>query len=244
MKKTLIYAALMFVLILSLTGCTISMVTGSGKVVTSNRPVSGFTTLLFAGIGDITITQGASESLKIDAEDNIMDKIVTTVKNGQLYIGFERENWQDLVNPTKGIKFSLTVKNLSSLELSGVGSITAPTFKASSLTIKVGGAGSIDLAKLDVGSAIVNMSGAGNVKLGGRVTDLNATLSGLGNFECGDLQAATAKVNMTGAGGATIWAKDSLDVSITGAGTVGYYGTPKLSKNVTGLGVLNELGAK
>ncbi len=244
MKKILMITSLMALIILSLSGCTINMVTGSGKLVTSNRPVSGFTSLLFAGIGDVTIIQGATESLKIEAEDNIMDKIVTTVKSGQLYIGFERENWQDLVNPTKGIKFTLTVKNLNSIELSGAGSITAPSFKADKLTIQVGGGGGINLAKLEAASITVNMSGAGNVELKGKVTDLSATLSGVGNFACGDLQVVNAKVNVTGAGGSTIWARDNLNVSITGAGSVGYYGTPKLIKTVTGLGVLNELGAK
>jgi hypothetical protein len=244
MKKTLIFASLSILLILSLTGCTISMVTGSGKLTTDNRSVSGITSLLFAGIGDVTITQGASESLKIEAEDNIMPKIVTTVKGGQLYIGFERENWQDMVNPTKGIKFTLTVKNLNSIELSGLGSVTIPAFKADKLEIKIGGAGGIKISKLESAAVTASMNGAGNLELLGKVTNLDVTLSGLGNFSCGDLQVLNAKVNVSGAGGATIWARDTLNVTIAGAGTVGYYGSPKLSKNITGLGVLNELGVK
>ncbi len=244
MKKSLLIIAILSIIMLSLSACTINVVTGDGRLTTDTRNVSGFDSVLFSGLGDVTIVQGPTEGLTIEAEDNIMPLITTQVKAGQLYIGFERQNWQDIVRPTKTIKFTLSVTNLNSIEISGVGSLSANSLKGDNMTIKVGGAGGVTIKNLDASSLTAIMSGAGNVDISGKVNLLDATLSGVGNFSCGDLQAATAKVNVTGAGGAKVWASDSLSVSITGAGSVSYYGSPAISKTITGLGVLNQLGSK
>ena len=244
MKKSLLVLSVMLLLMLSLSACSIDMVTGSGRLITDTRQVAGYDSVLFSAIGDVTITQGSTEGLTIEAEDNIMPKIITEVRGTQLYIGFDRQSWQDIIRPTKSIKFTLTVKNLNSIEMDGVGSITAPSFETDKLTVRIGGAGGIKLTNFSASSLTAIMSGAGNVEISGKVNSLDATMSGVGNFACGDLQTQTAKVNLTGAGGATVWAANSLDVSITGAGSVSYYGTPKLTKNVTGVGVLNQLGDK
>jgi Putative auto-transporter adhesin, head GIN domain len=244
MKKSLFLMSVFILLTLILSACTIDMVSGSGHLTTDTRKVSGFDSVLFSAIGDVTIIQGPTESLTIEAEDNILPKIITEVRGAQLYIGFDRQNWQDIVRPTKGIKFTLAVKSLNSLEMSGVGSLTADSLAADKLTVKVGGAGAVKITNFSGSSLSAIMSGAGNVEFSGKVNSLDATMSGVGNFACGDLQTQSAKVNLTGAGGATVWASSRLDVSITGAGSVSYYGKPKITKNVTGVGVLNELGAK
>ncbi len=244
MKKSLLLIAIFSIIMLSLSACTISMVTGNGQLETQTRDVSGFTSVLFAGLGDVTIVQGQNEGLTIEAESNIMPLIITTVQNGQLYIGFERQNWQDIVRPTRSIKFTLSVKNLNDIEISGVGSLSANSLSGEDMTIKVDGAGGVTIKNLTASSLTAIMSGAGNVDVSGKVTSLDATLSGVGNFSCGDLQAVSAKVNVTGAGGAKVWASDSLSVTITGAGSVSYYGSPAISKNIAGLGVLNQLGSK
>jgi hypothetical protein len=244
MKKIGLVLSIIVLLALNLSACTIDMISGSGRLITETRQVSGFNEIVFSAIGDVTVTQGATEGLTIDAEDNIMPKIVTEVRGNQLYIGFDRQNWQDIIRPTKGIKFTLAAKNLSLIEMDGVGSITAPSLETDALTVKIGGAGSINLTDLSASSLSVIMGGAGNVEISGKVNSLTATMSGVGNFSCGALQTQTAKISLTGAGGATVWAANSLDVSITGAGTVSYYGSPKITKNVTGVGVLNELGTK
>ena len=244
MKKSLFLMSVFILLTLILSACTIDMVSGSGHLTTDTRKVSGFDSVLFSAIGDVTIIQGPTESLTIEAEDNILPKIITEVRGAQLYIGFDRQNWQDIVRPTKGIKFTLAVKSLNSLEMSGVGSLTADSLAADKLTVKVGGAGAVKITNFSGSSLSAIMSGAGNVEFSGKVNSLDATMSGVGNFACGDLQTQSAKVNLTGAGGATVWASSRLDVSITGAGSVSYYGKPKITKNVTGVGVLNELGEK
>ncbi len=243
--KKLTYAMLVFCLVVITTSaCTINMTTGSGKVKTETRNVTGFSGVQFAGLGQLDIIQGTSEGLTIEGEDNILPKIVTDVRSGVLYIGFERDNWQDMVRPTRNLIFTLKVKNLNSLDLSGLGNVTVPRLTAEALSIKVSGAGGVKIAQITANTVTSSMSGAGNVDLAGKITGQTLTLSGLGNYSAGDLESQTASITVSGAGGAKVWAKDTLNVKIGGAGSVSYYASPKVTKEISGLGVVDSLGNK
>jgi hypothetical protein len=227
-----------------LSGCGVTIVNGSGKSITQNRTVANFQYVSLEGLGDIMITQGTTESLTIEAEDNVMALIKTEVKNGTLSIRFDQKNWQDMIRPTKPIKFALGVKTLSGVELSGAGNIQAPTLKTSTLTVKISGAGAVKLDKLEASELSTSVSGLGNVELAGTVPKQTVDLSGAGQYLAGNLAGKTAKVTLSGGGNATVWATDSLDVTINGAGQVSYFASPKLTKSITGLGVLSPLGPK
>ena len=233
------------ILIASLvSGCGVTIVNGSGKSITQNRAVANFQYISLEGLGDIIITQGATESLTIEAEDNVMPLIKTEVKNGILSIRFDQKDWKDVIRPTRPIKFALGVKTLSGVELSGAGNIQAPSLKANALTIKISGAGTVKFDKLEASDLSTSVSGLGNVELAGSATKQTVDLSGAGQYLAGDVAGRTAKITLTGGGNATVWATDSLDVTINGAGQVSYFTSPKITKSITGMGVLSPLGPK
>ena len=51
-------------------GC--SVVTGSGQVGSETPPVSGFTGVSLTDVGEGIVEQGESESLTIEADDNVL----------------------------------------------------------------------------------------------------------------------------------------------------------------------------
>ena len=136
MFKRMLMIAMTASLVLAMSACTINMVTGSGKVIPQTRNVTGFTNVIFGGLGELLVVQGTTEGLTIEAEDNIMARIKTEVKNGTLTIGFDRENWQDMVSPTRPIKYKLSVKNLAALELTGAGNAIIEKLKSTNLVLK------------------------------------------------------------------------------------------------------------
>jgi hypothetical protein len=227
-----------------LAGCGVTIVNGSGKSITQSRPVAGFQSVSLEGMGDIAIVQSGTESLTIEAEDNVMPLIKTEVKNGVLTIRFEQKNWQDVIKPAKPIRFALGVKALSGVELSGAGNIVAPSLKVPTFTIKISGAGAVKIDKLEAAEVSTSVSGLGNVELAGVVAKQTLDFSGAGQYLAGALAGRTAKITLSGGGNATIWAVDALDVTINGAGQVSYFGSPKLTKSITGVGMLSPLGPK
>lgn len=249
MRKIIIVLALVTALFtaacsVTVDGTSVAVVRGSGVVVTETRQVSGFNALTFAGLGEIVITQGPTESLTIEAEDNIVPQIKTDVRNGTLRIGFNRDKWQDWVAPTKPIKFILSVKDLTTIESSGLGSIQTAAFKTNKLKLVISGAGNIKIAGLDTTSISTSINGTGSIELAGKATEQTSTLSGIGSYQAGDLATQQADINVSGAGSATVWTAEALNVSISGAGSVNYYGNPTVKKSITGLGAVKGLGGK
>jgi len=227
-------------------GCAYPLyaVVGSGNVITQSRPVSNFDSATLSGVGDITITQGDTESLTVEAEDNVMPHITTEVINRRLNIGFDNQDWATMIHPTKPIKFNLSLKNLSVLEVSGTGNVQAASIKTDRLNTRVSGAGNIRIDRLEATSLNTTLSGAGNVEVAGQVTNQDSSMTGLGNMKADNLKSQMARVTVSGAGSATIWAQESLDVTISGAGSVKYFGSPKVTQRITGVGDISYLGSK
>ena len=249
MYKRLLCLAVLSTLLL--TACSvevgrpsITITIGSGKVITETRDVRNFSALSLAVVGDLTITQGQTEALTIEAEDNILPHIKAEVRNGTLFISFDRENWQDRFQPTKAIKFNLALKDLTAVESSGAENIKSASIKTNRLSLKLNGVGNVKIERLEASEIVTVISGAGNVDLAGQVTRQEATVNGVGSYRAGDLNSQVAKIAVNGAGGATLWARESLDVRIAGVGGVSYYGNPQVTKDITGVGVFRSLGEK
>lgn len=241
-KRTLIVLFALFAVVFGACNFNVNLDVerGSGNVVRETRDVSGFDRLSLAGIGDVILTQGSEESLEIEAEDNILRKITTEVRDGTLYIGYT----QRALLPTKDIKFYLTMQDISGLEILGISNIRSDEIDTDRLDINISGSGNIEIRTLTAEYLNVNLSGAGNFNAEGKVSEQKANLSGVGNYEVEDLESENATIILAGLGRAVVWVNDSLDVSISGTGSVEYYGSPRVTRNISGLGSVSSRGKK
>jgi hypothetical protein len=201
---------------------TLSYDEGSGNLEKETRSIGAIERVSFNGIGNLVITQGSETSLEVEAEDNILPRIVTDANGDQLEIGFDTDRWENIIRPTKPITFYLQVENLNELSLSGLGNVTLKGIEADRLTIR--------------------LSGAGSIEASGAITRQDINVSGAGSFDGGDLMSEQVNVNLSGAGNAVVWATETLDVSISGLGNVRYYGDPVVHKSITGFGNIQALG--
>ncbi len=214
---------------------------GSGNVVTETRQVSGFDSIQVDYPARVLISQGSTESLKIEAEDNVLPGLKTEVKGKELRIYYKSQDGKH-VNPTKIVVITITVKELSSLGFSSAGEATVDGLKSDDLSVSLDGAGNVKLNDIKAGNLSVSLSGAGSTTASGTADDLSVNISGFGGFNGRDLQASTVSVNISGAGSATVSAEDTLDASISGAGSVSYYGSPDVSKQISGVGSVRQAG--
>ena len=217
---------------------------GSGVVASQTRQVPDFTAVTVNYPCEVVIRQGASTSVVVEAENNLLPQLGTRVSNGVLYIEDTQTIWAQRVNPSKPVRITLTVKDLNDIEFPSAGSIQVVGLNTSSLRISLSGAGEITLSDVNMPDLNLNMSGAGSIHADGSVTDLNADVSGLGSFEGKDLAVQAARVNISGAGSATLWVVKQLTADISGVGSVNYYGSPLVQKDVSGLGSVNKVGNK
>lgn len=216
---------------------------GSGKVITESREVSGFRAIEVSYPAQVVVKQGSKESIKIEAEDNLMPNLKTQVRNGTLEIFYKREQGKH-VNPTKTVKITIEVKDLADVQFSSAGELIIEKLKTDTLDVSLSGAGNLELENLDIRALSIDLSGAGSGTASGVADDLNLSISGFGDFKGSDLHSKTARVEISGAGSATVWVDDDLTAEVSGAGSVSYYGSPSVSRQISGVGGVNHVGDK
>ena len=101
------------------------MVAGSGKIATETRNVSGFTSVTLAGIGNVYLTQGPAELVRIEAEDNLIPYFDTSVLGSTLKIGIKDQYMGISLQPTRPVKFYVTLPKIEAVTLAGSGDIFA-----------------------------------------------------------------------------------------------------------------------
>ncbi len=242
MRKKILFIIPLILLVAS--GCNITISNsalhqeqGSGHVITQQRDVSGFDQVSFGGIGTLDITQGEHESLTIEADDNLIDHIQSSVVGNQLRIRFE-PNFN--VTTPSDIHYTLVVIDLSNLELSGFGDVNLDKLKAGSLAVELSGSGNLNLGDLQTDTLDITISGFGNITLDrSKTKSLTAHLSGSGNLTLEDLQAETLEVAISGFGNTEVSGKvTDLNVDISGSGNFkgGELSSKTASVAVGGLG--------
>jgi hypothetical protein len=205
---------------------------------TQNRHLSGFSAVDVEGSFDVYITQGSAESVTVDAPANIMDHIVTEVREGSLIIKDKHKNgWGDWNGNHKKVIVHVTVRDINAIGISGSGNVYfRDGIKAEKLNIEVSGsgdaAGKIEVKKLDC-----SVSGSGNIKISGHANDSNISVSGSGNYSAKELPTVNTNVEVSGSGNASVSASSSIAAAVSGSGDVSYTGGAQhVTKSKSGSG--------
>ncbi|MBC8391142.1 MAG: DUF2807 domain-containing protein [Deltaproteobacteria bacterium] len=241
MKQTKIIPWFLSVILLLLVSCDSKTIVGSGKITKASRPVSGFKKVSVSGSGHLFITQGATESLEIACDDNIAPHIRTVVEDGTLKIGPKAVS----LNPSEPIKYSLSLKNLNSLETSGSVLVKGDTLKTKDLKVLISGSGKFGFKHLEAQSITFDISGSGEVDIeAGKTEHQIISISGSGDITVPNLKSEKMDITVSGSGKAEVWVTNKLDVDISGSGMLNYYGSPIVSSNVSGSAKIEGLGRK
>ena len=227
-----------------LSACGLQTISGSGNIVSESRPVSGFDSVTLAGSGDVIITQGDSESLTVEADDNLMSYIRSEVRGGTLTLGEDDDGWWTNLEPSRPIRYIVTLKDLTAMTLSGSGSMDVASLHTETLDITLSGSGKVLVGSLDAGQLAATLSGSGRVGISGQVPGQKVSLDGSASYEAGDLESESAQIGISGSGNATVWAHTDLKISISGSGTVSYYDLPAVTMEGSGSGKVVSLGSK
>ena len=216
------------------------VVRGSGNVVEETREVSGFSGVNLATIGDMTIELGDNESLRIEAEDNLMEYFETEGRGGKLTIGTQNNI---RLETTKPVRYYLTVTGLDTLEISSAGVIQAPNREAGDFSITISSVGDLEMGELNAGTLEVDIGSTGNLDIsGGEVRSQNIKIGSSGNYTAQDLASDEADVRLGSAGSATIWVQEDLQANLSSSGDVRYRGNPTVDATTSSSGDVIQIG--
>lgn len=198
-------------------------VEGNGVVKTETRPVGSFTGLEVSGGFNIILTQGSQESLKLEADENILPVLTSEVRNGVLQI----KPSQGIRN-AKSLKIYLTVRDLRSISLSGGMKVSSTnTLKSSVLKLDLSGGMNINLA-LQVKELEADVSGGSKITLTGQAERARLEMSGAIKLAATELKTDYLTLNASGTSSLEVNAAKELNVDTSGIVKVAYKGTPKV----------------
>ena len=222
------------------------------EIITTKLTLSSFDKVIISELqeADLTIIQGDREELIIKGLAEIVNSISTNVVNSTLTIKMEGTIWKKLKESIKSsidrvpTKYTLYVKNLTSLEINGVIRTSCDGLNTSTLTLKQKTVGKTTFKNLQTESLAVSVMNVGKIKMEGKATEQYVNIKGTSEYDASNLESARSEITLNGVGEAFLWVKNTLQITINGIGTVSYYGSPTVNSKGTLLSNIIKLGNK
>ncbi|MBC9915223.1 head GIN domain-containing protein [Chitinophaga varians] len=228
----------LIVLLASFTNMRNERIRGNGQMKTESRTAGNFDKISTGGVYHVELQQGSTNSIQIEAEENLLPYIETNVSGSELEITTRRGV---NIDPSKKIIVHITIQQVKKLSASGACSYTGKgRINSDNLKLDFSGATHADL-DLNARNLEVGMSGASKVDLKGSCQRVSYHASGAANIEALDFQTDEAEIGISGSGEAKVAVAKKLNVSVSGVGKVKYKGNPTVNQSVSGMGNVRQI---
>ncbi len=202
---------------------------GNGDVEKETRNIRSFNAIDISSAFEVELTQGNTESLVIEADENIMENIITEVVGGTLKI-YVKGN----VRKVEKMKAYISFKMIDEIETSGAVDLKGMNkMKFNDLFIDSSGASDIEL-ELTAKELKLDFSGATEINLIGYADALFIDSSGASDIKALDFEVKRCEVDASGASTIKVFVTDELEVEASGATTVRYKGRPAVDIDTSG----------
>ncbi|HUQ97717.1 MAG TPA: head GIN domain-containing protein [Chitinophagaceae bacterium] len=220
MKQTILFLSLSALLFLQTTQAQKNeTIEGNGHLVTRDVSVQPFTALDASGVYELKLTQGASESVKIEADENLQE--LFTVRNDGSKLVIEMKNLKNKNLRSKNkMRVYVQFKNLNALDLKLVGNVSSSNNLAfDNLDLMNASVGNVNLDFKATSLHLENKS-VGNVTLSGQAENAVMKNNGVGSLQAGDFEVQTLDIDNSSVGAAEVNASKDLKVKDSFLGRV------------------------
>ena len=207
-------------------------VRGSGNIITENRNETGFNNIDVSGDIDVYIKQDSTTSVKVEADDNILEYIEVHTNGSTLEI-YTEGNIR--LRPSHKIKVYVSNPEYKDFQVSGASSIHSENEITSPDALHVDISGESE-GRLEVNApkVSVNLTGASNANIKGKTKDFEGGASGASEIRGFDLLTENADVDASGASNIEIYASVKIAGQASGASSVNYKGNAQSSVEKSG----------
>ena len=225
MKKSVIFLIALCTAFSAIAQEKAKVTIGNGAITKSTRNVGSYEKINVSGPFDIRMVSGQQGSVSVEADNNIIDFVVTEVKGGVLNIAPEKGK---LFKSSRGNKviIKVPVNTISEVALLGSGNVNSRTTFKNDIKVTLDGSGTIDLM-VECANAEVVILGSGDIKIKGKTQNLKCLVVGSGAIKATEFEAQDTEVTVSGSGSADIYTNHALTGRITGSGSVAFSGNPK-----------------
>jgi len=232
-------------------------VRGNGSMESEVRDLSSFSQVRVATFGTLEIEHGREESLRVEAEENLIPYFTSEVQGDTLVIGTRPGS---SLRTNRSVRFYLAVRDLDGVQIDGScnvivdriddarrasvivrgsGDVDIGEIKVDTLDLTVDGSGDVSIDRIDVEDTKVGINGSGHIRIdGGETREQSIVINGSGDYRAERVNSESVAVTSNGSGDVQVAASENLRVRINGSGDVRYSGRPEINQRIRGSGDL------
>lgn len=210
---------------------------GSNNVISEERDISSnFETIKVQQGINLYLSQGNSTDLKVEADDNIIDILITEVKNDELNIYFDKN-----VYKAKARNVYLTTSDISRIRTSSGASVKSEnTINTNNLNLDSSSGSSI---KIHVNSNEVKSesSSGASIHIYGKTNTFSANASSGSSIDADELTCVDAFANASSGANINVNVSGKLTANASSGGDIDYEGNPtNINKDTSSGGSVSE----
>lgn len=201
-------------------------INGNGNLTTESRSVSNYDKVSLLGSMDVELVAGKEGNLKIEAEENFMEYIITEVEDNSLKIRVKKGYNLD-PSYNLGVKVIVPFESLEAVALTGSGDIYSnDEIRSKRFDIKIVGSGDVKLfvTAKDVKAGV---TGSGDIELKGSSENFDCKVTGSGDVSAFNFKSQIVNATVLGSGDIQVYASEELTAKTPGSGDIEYKGNPK-----------------
>jgi len=191
---------------------------GSGKIVKEliKKPSQKFEKISIDLSGNIVIKNSSKNSIEVESDDNIIQKLTFYIKHNTLFISSK-----EAISPTK-LNIVISIANFKEIRAYGALDIEVKDFNLDKLDLYLSGATTLTLQNTIIKT-------------------LNIKADGTFKIDFKNSKAIYASIEADGAGDIQIDVVKVLSLNLSGAINLKYRGNPKIEKRVDGVSNITKI---
>ena len=228
---------LLFLLSAIITLISCNYTTGSGNIITENRAVEKFTGIAVSNSIDVEVKMGSVAAVQVEADDNIIKHIVTTVSGGILKIRIE--NLHSFNNTHT--KVYITTPELKSVEASSSAEVKVIDVikDDGKVTFKSSSSANIE-AEVDAPEVTADANSSASITLSGRTKNYKAEVSSSAEINSATLLSENTDVEANSSGSADVYGSVTINAKASSSGSINYQGGAIVKKSVSSSGSVGK----
>ncbi|MDB9755452.1 DUF2807 domain-containing protein [Winogradskyella sp.] len=240
--STLIRIIVTSIISLLMLSCNFSMnlnegVDGNKNVVTEDRNISNtFNAIKISQGLELQITQSKGVALRVEADENLQDLIMTKVENNVLSI-YSTEN----IRRAASKKIILSLVDLSSIKAtSGSDVSTTNTINSANLDVSAT-SGALITLDIETKKLDCNSTSGSLITITGKTQNLVASATSGSNIDAKNLNSEISNVKSTSGANISVNTSKELTARATSGGVIKYFGNPeKVDKSDSSAGSIKK----
>lgn len=204
------------------------------------RELPDFDSLWLKSVGNVIVEKSDKQEVRIESDQNVVSKLKTDVKDGQLIIKVKEAIPLWLAGMPR-LDIYVKMKEIKLLKISGVGHIRSEgEIVQDQIIIINNGVGGMHL-KLKAEILNSELSGVGEIELHGKTNKHFINVSGTGKVDAYHLESEEVDIKNSGVGECVVFVNKDLHVRSSGIGRVRYRGEASVQGSQTGLGGIERI---